>query len=254
CVNWYFAEAAWNLLSFGIIHGLVGLRVHAIWGRPRWLSVTLVVLYIIYFATTAVITFKLQLDFAHTVAFNPLFRLCFAQISPYVWTCWLPALVFEFFVFVLTVIKAIQHSKRNINTPVIHVLYRDGIMYFIIISCCSTFNMMVWLLAPPTLVALSKYFVLSIVPTMGARLVLNLRGSRREDIMPTSPSTTDHAAAGIYELQAKGLHSSSNGRVIVVSRQDGMSVQDRIQLNQMRSSNDYLRLGGKERKHSWNAV
>ncbi|KAG8741325.1 hypothetical protein FRC10_002987 [Ceratobasidium sp. 414] len=112
--------------------------------------------------------------------------------------------------------------------------------------------MMVWLLAPPTLVALSKYFVLAIVPTMGARLVLNLRGSRREDIMPTSPSTTDHA--GMYEMQAKGPHSPSNGRVIFVSRQDGMSTQERTQLNQIRSANDYLRLGGKERKHSWNAV
>ncbi|KAG9090283.1 hypothetical protein FRC06_001136 [Ceratobasidium sp. 370] len=250
CVNWYYGESAWNLLSFGMIHGLVALRVHAIWGRPRWLSVTLVILYILYFAASAAIAFKFQIDFAHTVAYNPLFRICFAQISPYVWMCWLPALIFEFFVFVLTVIKAVQHSKRKVNTPVIHVLYRDGIMYFIIIGCCSTFNMMVWLLAPPTLVALSKYFVLSIVPTMAARLVLNLRGSRREDVMPTNPSTTDHA----YEMQAKGPHSSSNGRVIFVSRQDGMSTQDRIQLNQIRSANDYLRLGGKERKPSWTAV
>ncbi|KAG8727377.1 hypothetical protein FRC12_022550 [Ceratobasidium sp. 428] len=114
--------------------------------------------------------------------------------------------------------------------------------------------MMVWLLAPPTLVALSKYFVLAIVPTMAGRLVLNLRGSRREDVMPTSPSTTDNAGAGAYEMQAKGFYSSSNGRVVFVSRQDGMSAQDRAQLNQMRSASDYQRLGGKERKQSWNAV
>ncbi|CUA67041.1 hypothetical protein RSOLAG22IIIB_02959 [Rhizoctonia solani] len=202
CVNWYFAESAWNLVAFGLIHALVALRVHAIWGRPRWLSITLSVLFVIYFVATATIAFKFQIDYAHTVAYYPLFRLCFAQVSPYIWACWLPALVFESFVFILTVIKAVEHSKRKVNTPVVHVLYRDGIIYFIVITLCSMFNMMVWLLAPPTLVALSKYFVLCVVPTMGSRLVLNLRGSRREDLMPTHSGRTtsdEHA----YEMNAK---------------------------------------------------
>ncbi|KAG9105596.1 hypothetical protein FRC07_009160, partial [Ceratobasidium sp. 392] len=52
CVNWYYGESLWNLLSFGMIHGLVALRVHAIWGRPRWLSITLIILYILYFFAT----------------------------------------------------------------------------------------------------------------------------------------------------------------------------------------------------------
>ncbi|QRV98046.1 dephospho-CoA kinase [Ceratobasidium sp. AG-Ba] len=251
CVNWYFAEAAWNLVAFGMIHALVALRVRAIWGRPRWLTITLVILFVVYFVATAVIAFKFQADYADTVQYNKIFGICFARVSPYIWTCWLPALVFEFFVFILTVIKAFEHSRHKVNTPVVFVLYRDGIMYFVIICCCSMFNMLVWLLAPPTLVALSKYFVLCVVPTMGARLVLNLRGSRREDLMPTGASTSDHA---VYELQAKALNtSSSQGRVVFVSRQEGgMSAQDRIQLNQMRSATDYQRI--KEKKNSWPGV
>jgi hypothetical protein len=31
-----------------------------------------------------------------------------------------------------------------------------GIAFFVVICLCNFFNMMVWLLAPPTLVALSK--------------------------------------------------------------------------------------------------
>lgn len=254
CVNWYYAESIWNLIAFSLIHILVALRVHAIWGRPRWLSVTLSVLFAIYFAITATIAVKFQIQFADTVAYNPIFRLCFAQVSPYLWTCWLPALVFEFFIFVLTLIKAIEHSKKKINTPVVHVLYRDGIIYFIVISICSTFNMMVWLLAPPTLVALSKYFVLSIVPTMGARLVLNLRGSRREDIMPTGKSTSADDNA-VYEMHAKGTSTPSNRGVIFVSRgpdhvsQNDLSAQDRAHLNQIKSNNNYYRLGSKEGKY-----
>ncbi|KAF8608375.1 hypothetical protein BDV93DRAFT_519419 [Ceratobasidium sp. AG-I] len=261
CVNWYYGEAMWNLVSFGLIHALVALRVHAIWGRPRWLTITLVVLYIIYFVMTAVISVKFQIQFADTVAYNPLFRLCFAAISPYLWTCWLPALVFESFVFILTVVKAIEHSKSKVNTPVINVLYRDGIIYFVVICCCSMLNMMVWLLAPPTLVALSKYFVLSVVPTMGARLVLNLRGSRREDVMPTGGSTTDN---GVYEMHAKGGTSSKSlgDRVLFVTRgQDSpaqdhiqLSLQERTHLNQMKSSQNYYRVErrGSKTKGMWN--
>ncbi|CAE6415850.1 unnamed protein product [Rhizoctonia solani] len=68
--------------------------------------------------------------------------------------------------------------------------------------------MMVWLLAPPTLVALSKYFVLSIVAVMGSRPVLNLRSSRRDDVMRTGRSTVDESA---YEMHAsRGLSYKSS--------------------------------------------
>ncbi|CAE7149578.1 unnamed protein product [Rhizoctonia solani] len=256
CVNWYFAEAVWNLVAFGLIHAIVALRVHAIWGRPRWLSITLSVLFVTYFVATAAIAVKFQIELAHTVAYNSLFRLCFAAVSPYLWTCWLPALIFESVVFILTVIKAVEHSKRKLNTPVVHVLYRDGIIYFFIISLCSLFNMMVWLLAPPTLVALSKYFVLCVVPTMGARLILNLRGSRREDLMPTHSGRTTSDDQQ-YEMNAKiSANRSNNGTpdrsVVFVSRDEvrigAFSPQDRVHLNQMKSDDRYYRLGSKDGK------
>ncbi|KAF8608376.1 hypothetical protein BDV93DRAFT_519421 [Ceratobasidium sp. AG-I] len=225
CINWYYGETVWNIVSFGLIHALVALRVHAIWGRPRWLSITLIVLFVIYFVVTAVIAFKFQIEFSGTVAFNPLFKLCFAEISPHLWTCWLPALVYESILFGLTITKAAEHSKRSINTPILYVLYRDGVMYFVIICCCSLFNMMVWLLAPPTLVALSKYFVLSVVPTMGARLVLNLKGARREDLLPTGRSTSDDPG---FEMHGKISANKSAGDRLVFSpsRKGGLDIKD----------------------------
>ncbi|KAJ1306089.1 hypothetical protein OPQ81_010801 [Rhizoctonia solani] len=130
------------------ISDLPAFQVHAIWGKPLWLSVTLSILFAVYFVTTAVIAYKYQIEFSYTVAYNTLFHVCFAQISPYLWICWLPALVLESFIFILTLIKAIEHSRKRVNTPVLYVLYRDGIVYFIVICCCSIFNMMVWLFAP----------------------------------------------------------------------------------------------------------
>ncbi|QRV98047.1 dephospho-CoA kinase [Ceratobasidium sp. AG-Ba] len=203
CVGWYYGESVWNLLCFGFVHAIVALRVRAIWGRPRWLSITLSVLFATYFLTTTVVVYALQIKVVHTVEYNPLYRICLATISPHLWTCWLPALIFETFVFVLTVIKAREHSKANFDTPILRILVRDGVVYFVIICACSVFNMLIWIVAPPSLVALSKYFVLAVVPTMGARLVLNLRGSRREDLMPTTGRSTTDDSRG-FEMQAKG--------------------------------------------------
>lgn len=91
---------------------------------------------------------------------------------------------------------------------------------------------------------------------MGARLVLNLRGSDREDVMPTSGgrSTTDDTVA--YELHAKGLRMSrplQGDRLVFASIRAGesfvdeeeeerhLSPQERMRLNQIKSS----RVGGK---------
>ncbi|KAG8748878.1 hypothetical protein FRC11_011786 [Ceratobasidium sp. 423] len=118
--------------------------------------------------------------------------------------------------------------------------------------------MMVWLLAPPTLVALSKYFVLCVVPTMGARLILNLRGSRREDLMPTHSGKTTSDDPYAYEMNAKisanrSLNTGTPDRsVVFVSRDEvrvgGLSPQDLIQLNQIKSNDRYYRLGSKDGK------
>ncbi|QRV84000.1 dephospho-CoA kinase [Ceratobasidium sp. AG-Ba] len=248
CVNWYYAETVWNLLCFGFVHAIVALRVHAIWGRPRWLLITLSVLFTTYFVSTAVIAYVLQIKVAQTVEYNPFFRVCLVIISRYLWTCWIPSLAFETILFVLTAIKAREHSKANFDTPILQILYRDGVVYFAIISCCCLFNMVVWIVAPLSLVALSKYFTLAIVPAMGARLVLNLRGSSREDVMPTTGgrSTTDDSRG--FEMQAKGgrpgkplpgerfVFSSFRAEETFDDEERHLSLHERTHLNQIKSS------------------
>ncbi|KAG8702995.1 hypothetical protein FRC08_003128 [Ceratobasidium sp. 394] len=204
CFNWYYLETVWNILSFVVIHALVAMRVHAIWGKPRWLSVTLPILFFVYFASASVITLKFTIDAAPSVRFEPTIHVCFATLSPHVWTCWIPALLFESFLFVLTMLKAVEYSKKNIGTPVLYVLYRDGVIYFIVVCLCGAFNLLVWLLAPPSLAALPKYFLLAIIPAMGARLVLNLKGSHRRCLLSTSLTA---ASGNEYELNALAAKS-----------------------------------------------
>ncbi|QRV98049.1 hypothetical protein RhiJN_26068 [Ceratobasidium sp. AG-Ba] len=248
CITWYYLETFWVISSFAMTHAIIALRVHAIWGRPKWLSITLSVAFVLYYVATAVLAYKAQIEVVSTLGYSPLFRICFVHISPRLWLCWVPALVFETFMFALTVIKAKELSKGSFDTPVIRILYRDGFIYFVVICCCSLFNMMVWLAAPPTLAALPKYFVTSLIPTMGARLVLNLRSSRPEDIMPTGRATTTTEGTVGYELSAKGAPGSTRpvgrftfgsirgGETYIEEEERHLSAQERIELNQIKGT------------------
>lgn len=180
CVTWYFLEAFWYIISFGITHALVAMRVAAMWGRPRWIILLLATLWLAYFCTTLGFLLASLITKAHTVHFEPLLHLCFLTIAPFLWSCWLPPLILEVVLFTLSCVQAFGAAKYPASTPLIYVLFRDGALHFIVIFSCSIFNMVTWLVATPTLVALAKYFGIAIVNVMISRLVLNLRSCRDE--------------------------------------------------------------------------
>ncbi|CAE6354585.1 unnamed protein product [Rhizoctonia solani] len=180
CITWYFAEAMWYIVSFGITHVLVAMRVMAIWGRPRWIVFLLSSLWLAYFCSTLGILLASLITKAHTVHFEPLLRVCYLNIAPFLWSCWIPPLLLEIVLFTLSCIQALRAGKFTPRTPIIHVLFRDGALHFVVILACSIFNMITWLVAPPTLVALAKYFSLAMANVMISRLVLNLRSCQAE--------------------------------------------------------------------------
>ncbi|CAE6475269.1 unnamed protein product [Rhizoctonia solani] len=155
-------------------------QVMAIWGRPRWIVVLLCSLWLAYFCTTLGILLASLFTKAHTVHFEPLLKVCYLTIAPFLWGCWVPPLILEIVLFGLLCVQAFQAGKFTARMPIIHVLFRDGALHFAVIFACSVFNMITWIVAPPTLVALAKYFGIAMVNVMISRLVLNLRSCRAD--------------------------------------------------------------------------
>ncbi|CAE6441278.1 unnamed protein product [Rhizoctonia solani] len=186
CITWYFTEAMWYITSFGIIHALVAMRasfkpiVMAIWGRPRWIVFLLSSLWLTYFCTSLGILLASLFTKAYTVHFEPLLKVCYLRIAPFLWSCWVPPLLLEITLFSLSCIQAFQAGKFTARTPIIHVLFRDGALHFVVILACSIFNMITWIAAPPNLVALAKYFGLAMVNVMISRMVINLRSCQAQ--------------------------------------------------------------------------
>lgn len=207
CITWYYTEAAWYICSFAIIHILVIMRVIAIWGRPRWIIILLTSLWLAYFSISCSVLFSAAHSKAYTVHYDPLLKLCYLTISHYLWACWVAPIILEGVLFVLSWIQISRTRQLSSETPLLYVLFRDGALHFAIIVFCSCFNMIVWIIAPPSLVALAKYFSLAIVNVMISRLVLNLR-SCRDPVVYVSSSHT-HAEEFQIELSPTKSRFSS---------------------------------------------
>ncbi|KAG9123705.1 hypothetical protein FRC07_014220 [Ceratobasidium sp. 392] len=223
CQRWFVIEGYINVLSFAAVHALVAMRVNAVWGRRKWVAMLLWASGSMYLVGTLAIISPGLFQVLDQVEPNPILNVCFGTITSYFWTVWIPPITFEVVIFTLTVIKAVEHRHRNVKTPVAYTLYRDGFLYFIVISLCSIFPLIVWLAGPPTLVAMPKYFTMAVVNVMGFRLVLNLRGLRGDRVMASSGGvTTDDME--LNEVKGSRNNVSHHGRgtispaVAVVSR------------------------------------
>ncbi|KZS95999.1 hypothetical protein SISNIDRAFT_333397 [Sistotremastrum niveocremeum HHB9708] len=191
------AEGSWTILVMGSIHWLVVLRIWSLYERSRIMLLILTFVFLIYFIATAAI-WAISVNFMKASFTPSSLNICVGTIAPWLWTIWIPSLLLETFLFVLLFIKSIQHYRKKVNTPVLSVLYFDGFLYFLVISSCSLFNLFVWLLAPPSLIYLAKYWTSAICNIAGYRLVLDLRnvhyqysqGTENFEMLRTTPGET----------------------------------------------------------------
>ncbi|KAF8599409.1 hypothetical protein BDV93DRAFT_560356 [Ceratobasidium sp. AG-I] len=89
---------------------------------------------------------------------------------------WLALLVMDTVIFVLTVWKTMQYIRQNQNrVPLLHVILRDGVLYFVVILVANLSNCFIVYLAEPDLKVIGASFAQIITIMMISRLQLNLR-------------------------------------------------------------------------------
>lgn len=172
CKAYVLTDAYTMLTFFSSLHWIVAMRAWALWSRKLMMGTIIWGTFLLYLGATAVLTAKALLAYRPTPVFGT--NVCFGDLPDYLWTIWLPSIVFETVIFGLTALKAIQHSKKKVETPILTVLYRDGFLYFIFICLNSFLNLLIWAVAPEGYVILFKFFSTSICAVAGAHLILDL--------------------------------------------------------------------------------
>ncbi|KAJ3540978.1 hypothetical protein NM688_g6152 [Phlebia brevispora] len=194
CKVWTVVQSYLTIASFMSIHAVMAIRVYALHSGRRcmrwflWISDP-------YHRHVFIIDAKriiLKRDSSETL--QPLDHQCVGTVPSYLWLAWLPTVVFESLLFAVTLIALIEQDDCRSLSRLTLILYRDGMLYFVAVTFCSTFCLLVWALAPPTLNGLARYFALAIVNITASRMVLNLKSysaSRRRPAVFTDSGFFD---------------------------------------------------------------
>ncbi|KAG9011168.1 hypothetical protein FRB94_009094 [Tulasnella sp. JGI-2019a] len=185
--SWVIGDVSLHALSQAAIHVLVAIRVNALWGNRRGIRIFLITFWVAYLITTLGISLTAVIQDRGTFYPHPIVHSCVGDLGSYVWTVWISPLVLEAVLFSMTVAKMVRNQQWIITVPLAYILYRDGLIYFVIIALCSVFNLVVWKSCPASLFALAKYFSLGLVNTMASRMVLNLRKQGAAESTGTPP-------------------------------------------------------------------
>ncbi|KAI1798281.1 hypothetical protein LXA43DRAFT_21471 [Ganoderma leucocontextum] len=173
CKVWTIVQAYLTLLSYISIHAIVAWRVYAMYNAQRWVTRLLWIAGSVNFVVAAGIS---TASLVPTIAeLHPFHHACVGTVPNYIWSIWLPSITFETLLFGLTIKAMFHEGQRRSLTSLSLLLYRDGMLYFVAVTLCSLFSLMVWALAGPDLLGLARYFALAMVNIAGSRLILNLK-------------------------------------------------------------------------------
>ncbi|KAI0737711.1 hypothetical protein C8Q80DRAFT_1294255 [Daedaleopsis nitida] len=200
-----------QLASFSLLHVLLLLRAWATWGRHIRILIILVALFVLYAAATCAIgAWAVVSAGPDDYPFSEVTKTCLTPVSrecylhlPLVdlrgadavthacqWIVWLPSLLLECAVFILTMFSLRKyHFDYSVerHNPIVRVIARDGIIYFSVSVFNGLFNIFVWaFLGAGPLNMLASTFTLCVLISANIRLVLDLRQVSTSDDLSTT--------------------------------------------------------------------
>ncbi|KAJ6457010.1 hypothetical protein C8R47DRAFT_1227660 [Mycena vitilis] len=113
--------------------------------------------------------------------FDETIGLCSFSFKPNVVGLWIPGLIFELVVFVTVCWNELDRPRAlatdSDSREITRVLFRDGVVYFVILFGLRVANTILALAAPLSIIFVAVYFIWSATTVTTSRLIIN---SRRE--------------------------------------------------------------------------
>ncbi|KZP00846.1 hypothetical protein CALVIDRAFT_215400 [Calocera viscosa TUFC12733] len=171
----------WQLVALAMVDVIVCLRIHAIWQRRRDVFAVLATLWIVTYAATLGVTIFLTTTTFNTIAYIPQINLCSAAPPRYLWTAWLPGVIFEGAVCILTAIRTFQHWRHD-GLSLSDALAQDGLIYFLFGFVTRLFDLLIWggVNTATYWALLGEQFSFALTGIVCSRLLLNLRGVQNQ--------------------------------------------------------------------------
>lgn len=150
-------------------------RIYAVYDRNKLILFVMAVLFAANIASTALIIYvgppggalslSVYISGCHVVDRGFSYFLC-----------WLPAFGFETTLVTIMLYRGLRTRERGLNSPLLNVVIRDSIIYFLVIFTALFVNCLIWGMSPQTFnVELSGCWTIAASCAFGSRLLLNIR-------------------------------------------------------------------------------
>jgi len=170
--------SAWLTLFQGFFsEAVLCIRTWAVWRRNKTIGVVLVGLQLASLISQCIVVSKLL----HSVGFAPPlylgFRGCFApSYTPTdLWLNYLLLAIVQAVVLAMMVVSAVMSYQRGLRSELLHVVHRDGVLFYVYLLCLSTLNLIAVLVLPVDLRAMLIPLQNFMYPILTSRIVLNIR-------------------------------------------------------------------------------
>ncbi|PVF96081.1 hypothetical protein CPB86DRAFT_762859 [Serendipita vermifera] len=188
CTWLFMSSAGFVWVFFGMANWIMMSRTASLYENSRIFKWPMTAFFLVTYVLSGFLIFRSMGPLAKPglITYEPHFRVCVIGFTPknygYIW---IPALIFESVICILTVLKTYQKAVNLYGTgsKILVVIFRDGIISYFIILGLRAYNIYSWMTMPPSRLFLLFHIMWSVVCILTTRLQLNLL-SAAYDTMP----------------------------------------------------------------------
>ncbi|KAH7914575.1 hypothetical protein BJ138DRAFT_1143751 [Hygrophoropsis aurantiaca] len=227
--NWLKFQSASTIVILIVVQTILVIRLWAMYGRSRWILVSMTTFGTLQFIASAIIMGK-SLNYAPvTTQPVPGFVVCSTTLPSYFAAYWIPILAFESTLLILMLVKGWQNFRQQ-NVTVMsgmtveslgNLLVRDSIINFIVINATYLTNAVVWYWGPElsTLIEAAAPWGVVLPPLMASKLLLNLRDAFYRSSRPRENRSMELSTFHASAHQPEASYSSSGPRTAAARSQ-----------------------------------
>lgn len=200
CVIFTFICPTLECVSLLASYWLLMLRLVALYKSKPWVVWLLYgTLFASYIATLGLLI-QAEIYFKDAIVYVPAFGICATTgRAPTIAGIFYAPFGFELLLFTLTLWHAwkdYRSQSESSTIPLLRVLYRDGVLLFVVMAAVRLWNILIFASQPLTRTYLGIYMMWAIITVLSNRIYLNMVAIARynaKDRLP-SPQTPTHSA------------------------------------------------------------
>ncbi|KAF8482493.1 hypothetical protein DFH94DRAFT_727507 [Russula ochroleuca] len=174
CRKLMITLAAYGTFSTFVANALGFSRVIVIWDKSPRVVLGLSIALTATFLVTVLCTIASIVILSPDILYNPFTQICFVSKStPASIVLWAAPLAFEITVISFTTYSALSFPRDH-RTPLGRILYRDGMMFFVVVALSRGLNIAFSVVTEPGLIFLSTYFSWATVTLSTHRFLIHI--------------------------------------------------------------------------------